>query len=68
MQTTLALWFFCNFVVGGSGTIKHTHGRSRNPSVGCTSIVSNLLLAKQSNLRLYVGVERRLPLMHFFYG
>jgi hypothetical protein len=34
MQTTLAPLSFCNFEVGGIGTIKHTHGRSRNPLVG----------------------------------
>ena len=48
MQTTLALWPFCNFAVGACGAVKHKRVRLRNLSVGCTSAVSNLNTNKVS--------------------
>jgi hypothetical protein len=42
----MTLWFVLNFLVSGSGIAKNTHGRARNPSVGCIYTNSNLLLAE----------------------
>jgi hypothetical protein len=46
MNEEMTLWLVLNFLVSGSGIAKNTHGRARNPSVGCIRTNSNLLLAE----------------------